>query len=320
MSSILIARGTEAANVFSLLGGDENAATFALGWTFSRSETLLGTFLERIGVARPAGEVRIELQRHADDAGYTDIELSAPDELHVIVEAKIGGTVAGNAQLERYRQRFSQAHAGHALVSISAAPAYVASRLLAASLNGVPVSHLAWCDVRRLIRAATSAAVGSTERRWLRDLDVHLEGYVATQVISSNIVYVVALSDREIAPGYTWIDVVEKDNAYFHPIGRGGWPASPPNYLGFRYNGHLQSVRHVEEAEFVPELGERNSRWAEWSDHMLYRLGPPMRPAMPLRSGMSYANRVYCAIDLLLSGACETIKQAQEETARRLKT
>jgi len=319
MSCALIARGAEAATVFSLLGGDENAATFALGWTLSRSETLLRSFLERLGLARPAGEVRIELQRHADDAGFTDIELVAPDELHVIVEAKVGGGVAGAVQLERYRPRFGQAHAGQALVSISAAPAYAASRLLAASLDGVPISHVSWGDVRRLVRGATPAAVGSTERRWLRDLDTHLEGYVATQVTSSNIVYVVALSDQEIAPGYTWIDVVEKDNAYFHPIGRGGWPTTPPNYLGFRYRGQLQSVRHVEEAELVLELGERNPRWEAWSDHMLYRLGPPMLPVTPLRSGMSYANRVYCAIDLLLSGACETIKQAQEETARRLK-
>jgi hypothetical protein len=305
--------------VFSLLGGDENAATFALGWTLSRSETLLRAFLERLGLARPAGAIRIALQRHADDAGFTDIELVAPDELHVVVEAKVGGAVATATQLERYRPRFGQAHAGQALVSISAAPAYAASRLLAASLDGVPIRHLSWSDVQRVVRRAAPAVAGSTERRWLRDLDTHLEGYVAAQLASSNIVYVVALSDQEIAPGYTWIDVVEKDNAYFHPIGRGGWPTSPPNYLGFRYRGELQSVRHVEEAELVPELGERNPRWGAWSDHMLYRLGPPMRPAMPLRSGMSYANRVYCAIDLLLSGACETIKQAQEETARRLK-
>ena len=143
---------------------------------------------------------------------------------------------------------------------------------------------------------------------------------MATQVISSNTVYVVALSHQEIAPGYTWIDVVETDHAYFHPIGRGGWPTSPPNYLGFRYDGRLQSVRHVEGAELVEELGARNPRWDGWIDHMLYQLGPPMRPATPLRSGMTYANRVYCAIDLLLSGACATIKQAQEETGRRLET
>lgn len=318
ISPVLIVRGSEARTVFSLLGGDENAATFALGWTLSRSPALLGAFLNRLALALPTQEVRVELQRHADDAGFTDIELIVPDKLHIVIEAKVGAAVAGAAQLERYRPRFGRAHAKQAIVSISAAPAYAASRLLAPSLDGVPISHLSWSDVRRLARDAALAAAGSTERRWLRDLDKHLEGYVATQVTSSNIVYVVALSNQEIAPGYTWIDVVETDHAYFHPIGRGGWPTSPPNYLGFRYDGQLQSVRHVEGAELVAALGERNPRWDGWTDHMLYRLGPPMRPAVPLRSGMTYANRVYCAIDLLLSGACATIKQAQEETGRRL--
>ena len=51
---------------------------------------------------------------------------------------------------------------------------------------------------------------------------------------------------------------------------------------------------------------------------MLYRLGPPMKPPVPLRSGIAYANRVYCAIDLLLSGACGSIKEAQAATALRL--
>jgi len=77
----------------------------------------------------------------------------------------------------------------------------------------------------------------------------------------------------------------------------------------------LQSVRHVEDAEFVAALGDRNYRWVDWTDHMLFRLGPPMRPAVPLRSGMTYANHVYCALDLLLSYACQTIKQAKRKLA-----
>lgn len=319
MSSTLVVRGTEAATVFSLLGTDENSATYALGWTLSRSEVLLDEFLLGLGLDRPSEMVRIELQRHAEDAGFTDIELITSGELHVIVEAKVGGAVPSSEQLQRYRPRFGHDHPGQALVSISAAPTYAASRMLAGSVDGVPLIHLSWGDVRRMVRTAIGKAAGSNERRWLRDLDTHLEGYVLMQMTSSNMVYVVALSDQEIVPGYTWIDVVESDNAYFHPIGRGGWPASPPNYLGFRYNGQLQSVRHVESAEFVANLGDRDARWAEWTDHMLYRLGPAMRPSKALRSGIAYANRVYCAIDLLLSGACETIKQAQEATVRRQK-
>lgn len=319
MSSTLVVRGTDAATVFSLLGTDENSATYALGWTLSRSELLLSAFLSRLGLTRPTNNVRIELQRHAEDAGYTDIELITSGELHIIVEAKVGGAVAGSSQLNRYRPRFGDAHTGQALVSISAAPAYLASRSLADSIEGVPLIHLSWGEIQKMVRNTITQAAGSNERRWLRDLDAHLEGYVLTQMTSSNMVYVVALSDKEIAPGYTWIDVVEKDNSYFHPIGGGGWPSSPPNYLGFRYNGQLQSVRHVESAEFVADLGVRDPRWAEWSDHMLYRLGPPMRPAQPLKSGVAYANRLYCAIDLLLSGSCGSIKQAQQETVRRLR-
>jgi hypothetical protein len=258
-----------------------------------------------------------ELQRHGADGGYTDIEIIAPGECHVIVEAKVGGAVAGMAQLERYRPRF--AGVGNNLIaSVSAATAHMASRVLPSMVSGVPVLHLSWNDIRQIIAGTLAIARGSTERRWLRDLDLHLEGYVAAQVVSSNLVYVVAISSAEIRPGYTWIDVVEKDNAYFHPIEKGGWPTTPPNYLGFRYHGQLQSVRHVEEAEFVAALGDRNERWEDWNNHMLYRLGPPMRPVVSLRSGIPYANRVYCALDLLLSGACETIKQAQEETRRRL--
>jgi len=317
MTTSLVIRNAEATTVFSLLGGDENAATYALGWTLSQSNSLLGALLDRLGMQLPIGNVRIELQRHGADGGYTDIEIIAPGECHVIVEAKVGGAVAGMAQLERYRPRF--AGVGNNLIaSVSAATAHMASRVLPSMVSGVPVLHLSWNDIRQIIAGTLVIARGSTERRWLRDLDHHLEGYVAAQVVSSNLVYVVAISSAEIRPGYTWIDVVEKDNAYFHPIEKGGWPTTPPNYLGFRYHGQLQSVRHVEEAEFVAVLGDRNERWEGWNDHMLYRLGPPMKPAVSLRSGIPYANRVYCALDLLLSGACETIKQAQEETRRRL--
>lgn len=312
----LIVRGAEATSVFSLLGGDENAATFALGWTISRSDSFLRGVFSGLNLPFPEGEIRIELQRHSDDGGYTDIEIIAPD-CHLILEAKIGVAVAGVPQLSRYRSRFGKNVSG-ILVSVSAAPEYVAARLLPPTIDGVVVKHLSWDGIRAIVRASTSTARGSTERRWLNELHTHLESYVAAQTVSSNLVYVVALSSAEIGPGYSWIDVVESDRAYFHPVNRGAWPTTPPNYLGFRYNGQLQSVRHVESSRYVSALGDVDDRWSEWKDHMLYRLGPPMKPASVLRSGMSYANRVYCALDLLLSGACETIREAQLQTAARL--
>jgi hypothetical protein len=59
MATSLVIRGAEATTVFSLLGGDENAATYALGWALSRSDALLGALLDRLGMQLPIGNVRI---------------------------------------------------------------------------------------------------------------------------------------------------------------------------------------------------------------------------------------------------------------------
>jgi hypothetical protein len=55
---------------------------------------------------------------------------------------------------------------------------------------------------------------------------------------NDNNVYVVALGAQAMIDGqkHTWIDVVEKDKCYFHPVGH-TWPVQPPNYIGFRYWG-----------------------------------------------------------------------------------
>lgn len=104
---------------------------------------MLGALLDRLGMRLPIGNVRIELQRHGADGGYTNIEIIAPDECHVIVEAKVGGAVAGMAQLERYRLRFAAA-GNNLIASLSAATAHLASKVLPSTVSGVPVSHLSW--------------------------------------------------------------------------------------------------------------------------------------------------------------------------------
>jgi hypothetical protein len=133
-------------------------------------------------------------------------------------------------------------------------------------------------------------------------------------------VFVVSLGSGPMVErgSHTWIDVVEKDHCYFHPVG-GGWPVEPPNYMGFRYYGRLQSVHHVGSFEVVQNLVEVNPLWVPTQeDHFVYELGPPMRPAREMRTGGIYrSGRVWCAIDTLLSGAF-TISDARDETKRRL--
>jgi hypothetical protein len=51
---------------------------------------------------------------------------------------------------------------------------------------------------------------------------------------TDNNVFVVGLGQNPMVPGqtHTWIDVVERDKCYFHPVGN-HWPVQPPNYIGF---------------------------------------------------------------------------------------
>ena len=138
---------------------------------------------------------------------------------------------------------------------------------------------------------------------------------------TDNNVLVVSLGHQPMVSGqtHTWIDVVEKDRRYFHPIGN-NWPVQPPNYVGFRYGGRLQSVHHIDGFEVVENLATYNPLWLETdSDHFVYHLGPPMRPAREIRTGKIFrSGHAWCAIDTLLSGAFDTISDARDETQRRL--
>jgi len=140
--------------------------------------------------------------------------------------------------------------------------------------------------------------------------------------ITDNTVYVVSLGLDAMVEGgrHTWIDVVEKDGCYFHPMGVGGWPVQPPNYIGFRYHGKLQSVHHIDSYQVTEDLSALNPLWPKTVlFHFVYRLGPAMRPASEIRTGNIFrAGRVYCALDTLLSGALKTISEARDETKRRL--
>jgi hypothetical protein len=147
----------------------------------------------------------------------------------------------------------------------------------------------------------------------------------------SNMVYAVALADD--TPPFSlisWIDIVEKENRYFHPVG-GGWPGQPVNYLGFRYHGQLQSIRFVEDYMVAPDGLAVHSEIAQidprrWDrspivtkrPHFIYRLGPPVRPKSEVRSGNIRANRMWAAIDLLLTS--ETVLDAVKRTKARQKS
>lgn len=287
----------------------------------AQSPALLSSLLADLGIA-DATSAQITAQKSGHDGGYTDLEILAGTAAHVILEAKVGWVLPTEAQLRRYLPRL-RAHPTDRplLVTVSAADQTYAARKQATSLDGVSVVHRSWGDLHRLAGRAYAATASLREKLWLEQLISALSEYRTMQQHASNLVYVVALARGPMREGlpYTWVDIVERDNAYYHPAAGNGWPTVAPNYLGFRYDGRLQSVRHVEKAVVVKQPSDLNPAWIDADqDFLVYTLGPPMVPAKRLPTGNIYpSGRKWAAIDLLLSGAASSIHEAADLTARR---
>jgi hypothetical protein len=325
----LVVRGAFPRNVFELLGTNENSATYALGWALDSSPSLAKLLINKIAERSITTEDRLfRLQTHAEDKGFTDMEIRCGNELHVILEAKIGWQVPAESQLRRYRPRLDSkgmARSKLALVSISAATSELALRRLPKEIDGVRVQHLSWGAVRALAKSALESTINFEERLWLRELIKHLGEYAAMDRVRDNLVYVVSLGSAPMRNDgkHTWIDVVEKDGSYFHPVGN-HWPSHPPNYVAFRYHGKVQSVHRIESYDILSDVATRNPLWCNTdTDHFVYKLGPAMRPPKELAAAtkedsIKRSLRVWCAIDTLLSGTFNTLGEARDATKKRL--
>lgn len=317
--------GRPVGTVFDLLGDKENDITYSLGWALAESErlssALLGDVVSSGGAELTADSVR--LQEGISGAGFTDIEVLAGDgEVHIVIEAKRGYDLPQQTQLEKYATR-TQPPPTALVVCAEASADFVAGKL-PPTVAGVPVLYRSWQEIEALVSSTASGSRRRAEKRLLRDLSRYLKGLMTMQDVSSNLVYVVSLGKEIEDTGMSFRDVVVDHDTYFCPIGggSGGWPKEPPNYLGFRFDGKLQQVRHVQDyrvtddnhAGFEPLKGK-----VDWSDerHWVFSLGPVMKPMHEVGTGNLYrAQRVWVALDLLLT--CETIAEARDKTKLRL--
>lgn len=318
----MLVYGAEPTSCFGLMGTSENAGTLALGWCLGRSPALRQAFGTALAVTVPAAQDwAISCQSFGDDKGFTDLEATCGSDLHLIVEAKVGWFLPSAAQLARYRPRFERSPAKKKImVTVSATSRAWAERHGPQDVDGVPMRHLAWVDVQRIAATARKKTRSPLERLWLDELVRHLEDYGMARNRYDARVYVLSLNRSRIHADdpLTWIDVVVAQRRYFHPFGK-NWPATPPSYLGFRYHAAFRAVHYVEKAEIVERLDAVDPRWPHGEGpHVVYTLGPPMQPAIPLPLGVIQNNaRHDIAIDLLLSGQCKTYADAIKAMAKR---
>ena len=303
-------------SIFELLGAKENDITRSIGWALSHSPNFLCNLLVNLFPgAFDKGVEKICLQEYKKEGGFTDVEIVSPN-VHVIIEAKRGWSLPGEDQLKLYVSRLKESQRLHrALVVMAECSPEYAQLHLPKMVEEIPVSYFSWGKVHGLSKITEGT---HAEKRLLAQLRAYLRRLVNMQNQESNLVYVVSLgSGKPDWSTISWRDIVIEKKHYFHPVG-GGWPKEPPNYMGFRYDGKLQRIYHVESwkipddmhADF-PEIKPVN-----WPPHFLYTLGNPIIPPRDVKTGKIYPNgRVWAMLDLLLT--CNTISEARDLTRKR---
>jgi hypothetical protein len=133
-------------------------------------------------------------------------------------------------------------------------------------------------------------------------------------------VYVVSLSTDTSEAGLSYIDVVRKLGVYWYPVGgRGGWPKTPYNYMGFRYHGQLQSVHHVDDSVVVSDLSEAVEE-VSYPSHgpvFVLTLGPAIPVPPGIRTGKKIVRSARRTVDIDLLLTSSTISEALEKMAAR---
>ncbi|MCY4229129.1 MAG: PD-(D/E)XK nuclease family protein [Gammaproteobacteria bacterium] len=328
----LMVHGQKADTVFELLGSKENAMTYSLGWALSRCDVFCQKLAAKLGLHEGFSDaMHIRLQEHESQKGFTDIEIVDPGRFHIVIEAKRGFNIPSPDQLEKYADRLlakdNRAKKMLLVLAESDREEQWLSRHAPSYVNQVEVQAISWKQFQEMAQESVAKATRHSEKRLLRQFIGYLEKVTTMQNQASSYVYVVSASHDVCFKdaGISFVDVIEKHNKYFHPVGN-RWPIEPPNYIAFRYDGKLQSIHHIESYEVIEDFQEHfnlPSAHPAGGEHYLYELGPAIRPAKEVRTldktrgytQIQKSARCWCFIDLLFT--CDSISEASVKTKLR---
>jgi len=303
-------------------GDKENDITFSLGWTLAQSDVFLEYFLKDIFLKQNTGKATsVHLQKHGKDkGGFTDIEIET-EKAHVIVEAKRGWNLPEIPQLKKYAPRFRKKRINAIVVMSQCEPTQALSKLRK-RVNSIPVQYRSWKQVTTI--ATQSVRKGNhREKRLLREFVAYMEGLMDMQNVNkSNMVYVIPLGNEwQPWAGKYWWEYVTENKLFFQPTSK-KWVKESPNYLGFRLDGKIKSIHHIESSEDVDDLyghipGVLHSQNWMHKPHRLWWLGKPIIPDHDVKSTGLQSGSLLAALDLLLT--CKTVLEACKKTKLRLK-
>ena len=311
-------------SIFQLLGQKENDISYSVGYSFANCAQFLYNFLDhlKIKISRP-DKIKIKLQTHERNKGFTDFEIIEEGQFHLIVEAKRGWSFPQDNQLSKYVSRLtfqsSSATEKRIIIFNESTHSFTQAHFGKTEINSFPVQVVSWRTIQHLTSSSIKPGK-DVENNILRNLNRYLDKISTMQKVDSNWVYVVSLGWKTPERWkINWQDTVNKKGKYFHPIGN-GWPAEPPNYIAFRYAGKLQSIHHIDKYEVFtnPNTILKEIPSQIWKPHYLYHLGKSITPKKEVKTGKIFPNgRKWAMLDLLLTS--ETIWDASKESYDREK-
>jgi hypothetical protein len=323
------AYGRKVLTPFGLLGMDENALSFALGYTLQQCPELLQWFLKEIGIfgirRSSLNKVRIDLQRHRSGdgkAGITDIEIYLPGQFHIIIEAKVGLGVPSFEQCRKYLPRFDgMPEPCQILVALVESPvqSFVdeyskQDSKLKRRLVGFHWSQL----IPECIRLMHGKSTPKQTKEWVRHLYDFMDQEFDMKAFTTE-VWLLSVNTKPLWPnGLTFWDIHQKYQVYFHEK----HPTVRPLYIAFRVDGVVDSIYRILRIEHsvpsikvAPELVHLKEDWPN-RPYTIWHFSSAIPLPNPLRTGSGMYNRhVRCDLDLLLT--CKTVQEVEVEMGNR---
>lgn len=326
----LFLRSKKVTTPFALLGSNENALTYAFGFTLSKSPELLRWFLKEVGVVgvrnSQLSRAKVHLQlnkRTKRENSFTDIEIHLPGICHVIIEAKIGLAMPEIAQCQKYRRRLSKSNEPiQRLVVIveNADESMIEDYRSKDDLLADVLRHFNWQKLLPIsVRLMLKNDTDQESRNWLTAFYDFLDGVYQMRSFTTEVWILPVNTEPHWKNGLSFWDMHRDYGIYFSPTDR----SVRPLYIGFRVHGEMASLYRVEKIEpkrrvieLIPKLKDSPDRWPR-KELTVWHLGKPVQLDKPLRSGAGMFNRrVRCDLDLVLSS--ETVKEVEEKMGKRL--
>lgn len=302
---------------FGLLGTDENALTFALGYTMQQCPRLLQMFIRDIGLRgfrlNSLLKAEIRLQKHRKE-GITDIEIRLPSRVHLIIEAKVGLNIPTLGKCKEYIEALkSSKEKERKLVILLEADAIPTLDLYRRQDKDCKEFLLAFQWIKLLEmrnNLLNEFPENRNEGKWIRAFFDFLEKEFEMKSYTTEVWIVPASMKPLWEGGWSFYDTHIKGKILYRTR-KDRYSNQKPLYIALRTAGKVRTIQRVLKVEHevtpidkLPQLGNIKDSWPS-ERCTIWHLSDPTPLPQPIPTGdpLMRARHVFCDMDILLSSS-----------------